>query len=266
MEELKQKARTIRKHILEMLTKSASGHPGGSLSSADIITYLYFKKMNYKKEDPNWPDRDRLILSKGHACPAQYAALAEAGFFSKDELKNLRKINSMLQGHPDIKTPGIEISTGALGQGLSIANGIALAGKLDKKPYRTYCIIGDGECQEGQIWEAAMTAAHHNLDNVTAIIDNNRLQIDGKTCDVKNIEPIADKFRAFGWRVLEIDGHDFKIISEAFEVAEQTKNKPTAIIANTIKGKGISFMENQCGWHGKAPSEEECNKGMCELT
>lgn len=265
MEQLKQKAKTIRKHIIEMLTKSGSGHPGGSLSAVEIVTYLYFNKMKYNPKDPSWPDRDRFILSKGHACPVLYAALAEAGFFPHNELSKLRKINYMLQGHPDTKTPGIEIPTGALGQGLSVANGMAIAGKLDKKNYRIYCLIGDGESQEGQIWEAAMTAAHYKLDNLTAILDNNGLQIDGKVCDVMGIEPVADKWKAFGWHVIEINGHDFKQIKNAFDEAEKIKQKPIMIIANTIKGKGISFMENQAGWHGKTPCEEECEKCLKEI-
>ncbi len=258
MEKLQEKAKLIRKSIIDMLAKAGSGHPGGSLSAVEIVTYLYFKKMRYKPENPKWADRDRFVLSKGHGCPVLYAALAEAGFFDKSELTKLRKINSMLQGHPDMKgTPGIEMSTGALGQGLSVANGLALAGKLDKKDYRVYCLIGDGESQEGQVWEAAMTAAHYKLDNIVGILDHNGLQIDGKVCDVMDIGSAVNKWKAFGWHTIEIDGHNFKEIEKAFEEAEKTKGKPTMIIANTVKGKGISFMEHNPGWHGKTPSEEE---------
>ena len=263
---LKQKAKEVRIDIINMLAEAGSGHPGGSLSCADILTLLYFEKMNVKPDDPKWEDRDRLVLSKGHAAPALYAVLAEKGFFPKEELKTLRKLGSILQGHPDMKsTPGLDMTTGSLGQGLSAANGMALAGKLDKKGYRVYVILGDGELQEGQIWEAAMTAAHYKLDNLTAILDFNGLQIDGPNREVKNIEPVNEKFNAFGWHVIEIDGHDFDQIDKAIEEAKATKGKPTLIIAHTIKGKGVSFMENQVGWHGSAPNEEQRQKAIQEL-
>ncbi|ABY92269.1 transketolase [Thermoanaerobacter brockii subsp. lactiethylicus] len=263
---LKQKAKEVRIDIINMLAEAGSGHPGGSLSCADILTLLYFDKMNVKPDNPKWEDRDRLVLSKGHAAPALYAVLAEKGFFPKEELKTLRKLGSILQGHPDMKsTPGLDMTTGSLGQGLSAANGMALAGKLDKKGYRVYVILGDGELQEGQIWEAAMTAAHYKLDNLTAILDFNGLQIDGPNREVKNIEPVNEKFNAFGWHVIEIDGHDFDQIDKAIEEAKATKGKPTLIIAHTIKGKGVSFMENQVGWHGSAPNEEQRQKAIQEL-
>ncbi|HAA63914.1 MAG: Transketolase domain protein [Caldanaerobacter subterraneus] len=263
---LKQKAKEVRIDIINMLAEAGSGHPGGSLSCADILTLLYFDKMNVKPDNPKWEDRDRLVLSKGHAAPALYAVLAEKGFFPKEELKTLRKLGSILQGHPDMKsTPGLDMTTGSLGQGLSAANGMALAGKLDKKGYRVYVILGDGELQEGQIWEAAMTAAHYKLDNLTAILDFNGLQIDGPNREVKNIEPVNEKFNAFGWHVIEIDGHDFDQIDKAIEEAKATKGKPTLIIAHTIKGKGVSFMENQVGWHGSAPNEEQRQKVIQEL-
>ncbi|EIV99677.1 LOW QUALITY PROTEIN: transketolase, beta subunit [Thermoanaerobacter siderophilus SR4] len=263
---LKQKAKEVRIDIINMLAEAGSGHPGGSLSCSDILTLLYFDKMNVKPDNPKWEDRDRLVLSKGHAAPALYAVLAEKGFFPKEELKTLRKLGSILQGHPDMKsTPGLDMTTGSLGQGLSAANGMALAGKLDKKGYRVYVILGDGELQEGQIWEAAMTAAHYKLDNLTAILDFNGLQIDGPNREVKNIEPVNEKFKAFGWHVIEIDGHDFDQIDKAIEEAKATKGKPTLIIAHTIKGKGVSFMENQVGWHGSAPNEEQRQKAIQEL-
>jgi len=263
---LKQKAKEVRIDIINMLAEAGSGHPGGSLSCADILTLLYFGKMNVKPDNPKWEDRDRLVLSKGHAAPALYAVLAEKRFFPKEELKTLRKLGSILQGHPDMKsTPGLDMTTGSLGQGLSAANGMALAGKLDKKDYRVYVILGDGELQEGQIWEAAMTAAHYKLDNLTAILDFNGLQIDGPNREVKNIEPVNEKFKAFGWHVIEIDGHDFDQIDRAIEEAKATKGRPTLIIAHTIKGKGVSFMENQVGWHGNAPNEEQRQKAIQEL-
>lgn len=264
--ELEQIACQIRVHIINMLEKSQSGHPGGSLSSAEILTALYFKEMNIDPTNPKWEDRDRFVLSKGHAAPVLYAALAEKGFFPKEELNNLRKVNSMLQGHPDMKgTPGVDMTTGSLGQGLSAAGGMALAAKIDKKDYRVYSIIGDGESQEGIIWEAAMFAAHYKLDNLTVFLDNNGLQIDGTNDEVMNIEPIDDKFKAFGWNVLKIDGHSINEIIKAIEEAKNTKGKPTMIIAKTFKGKGVSFMENQVGWHGKAPSNEDACKALEEL-
>ncbi len=264
--QLKEKARIIRKDIINMLTEAKSGHPGGSLSAVEIMVYLYFEEMQVDPKDPKNEDRDRFVLSKGHGAPVLYSVLAEKGYFPKEELMKLRKINSMLQGHPDMKeTPGVDISTGSLGQGLSAANGMALAGKLDKKDYNVYVLIGDGEMQEGQIWEAAMTAAHYKLDNIIAFIDNNGLQIDGFNKDVMNIEPIKEKWQAFGWNTLNIDGHNFEEIEEAIIKAKNTKGKPTAIIAKTIKGKGVSFMENQAGWHGVAPNKDQAEQALKEL-
>lgn len=265
-EELKSMANQLRIDIIEMLTESKSGHPGGSLSACEIVTALYLKEMNVDPNNPNWENRDRFVLSKGHGAPVLYAALAEKGYFSKDELMSLRKIDSMLQGHPDMKgTPGVDMSTGSLGQGIAAANGMALAGKIDNKDYRVYALIGDGECQEGLVWEAAMFAAHHKLDNLTVFLDHNGLQIDGRNEEVMNIEPIDEKFKAFGWNVITIDGHNFEEIFDALESAKKTTGKPTMIIANTIKGKGVSFMENQVGWHGKAPNSEESAKALSEL-
>lgn len=265
-EELKSMANQLRIDIIEMLTESKSGHPGGSLSACEIVTALYFKEMNVDPKNPNWEDRDRFVLSKGHGAPVLYAGLAEKGYFSKDELMSLRKIDSMLQGHPDMKgTPGVDMSTGSLGQGIAAANGMALAGKIDNKDYRVYALIGDGECQEGLVWEAAMFAAHHKLDNLTVFLDHNGLQIDGRNEEVMNIEPIDEKFKAFGWNVITIDGHNFEEIFDALESAKKTTGKPTMIIAKTIKGKGVSFMENQVGWHGKAPSNEQAEKALSEL-
>ena len=263
---LEETASQIRINIINMLEKSQSGHPGGSLSLAEIMSVLYFKEMNIDPSNPKWEDRDRFVLSKGHGAPVLYAALAERGFFPKEELDNLRKINSMLQGHPDMKgTPGVDMTTGSLGQGLAAANGMALGGKIDNKDFRVYSIIGDGECQEGLIWEAAMLAAHYKLDNLTVFLDHNGLQIDGTNKDVMNIEPIDEKFKSFGWNVLKIDGHSIEEIVEAIDKAKNTKEVPTIIIANTFKGKGVSFMENQAGWHGKAPSAEEASKALEEL-
>jgi len=270
IQELEQIALTLRKHIIEMTCRAASGHPGGSLSAADIITVLYFYKLRHKPNEPNWPDRDRFVMSKGHAAPVLYAALAEAGYFPKSYLKTLRQLGSSLQGHIDmLALPGIEMSTGSLGQGLSAANGMALAGRLDKKSYRVYCLMGDGECQEGQIWEAAMTSSHHKLDNLTAIVDHNKYQIDGKVSEIKNIQPLADKFKSFGWETLNCDGHDIKALISALEKAEKNKGKPTMIIAETVKGKGVPFMEDKpTEFHGRAPTKEEeqaALKALCEL-
>ncbi|GBF10566.1 transketolase [Tepidibacillus infernus] len=263
---LKKTANTIRQEIVKMVAEASSGHPGGSLSATDIVTYLYFHEMNIDPKNPKDPDRDRFVLSKGHASPVLYAALAEKGFFPKDELKTFRKINSRLQGHPSRKSlPGVEQSTGSLGQGLSSANGMALAGKLDQKDYRVYAMLGDGELQEGMIWEAAMAAGHYKLDNLTAIVDYNHLQIDGKVDEIINPAPIDEKFRAFGWHVIIIDGHDLNQIDSAVQEAKQTKGKPTMIIANTVKGKGVSFMENQVGWHGTAPNAEQLEQALAEL-
>ena len=266
LEMLKEKALNIRLGALEGIYSASSGHPGGSLAIADILSYLYFSEMNVNPENPADPDRDRLVLSKGHTAPALYAALAEKGYFDKSLLSTLRKFGSILQGHPDMKhIPGIDMSTGSLGQGFSAANGIALAGKIDKKDYRVYAILGDGESEEGQIWEAAMFGAHYKLDNLCAIVDNNGLQIDGKVTEVMNPTPLDEKFLAFGWNVYTIDGHNFDEIADALEKAKTVKGKPTAIIANCVKGKGVSFMENQVGWHGSAPNKEQYNQAMTEL-
>ena len=267
MEELEKKAKEIRKGIIEEVYQAQSGHPGGSLSITDILTVLYFKEMNIDPKNPNWEDRDRFVLSKGHCSPALYATLANRGFFNIEELKTFRNINSNLQGHPDRKhIPGVDMTTGSLGQGLSAANGMAIAAKLDNKSYRVYCILGDGEIEEGQVWEAAMTANKYHLDNLCVIVDNNSLQIDGKVEEVMSPYPIDEKFRSFGFEVIKIDGHNIEEIIKAFEVAKNIKGKPTCIIASTIKGKGISFMENQVSWHGKAPNEEQYRQAMQELS
>lgn len=266
IEELKNIAKTIRKDIIEEVYSANSGHPGGALSIADIITALYFNEMNIDPKNPKDENRDRLILSKGHASAALYAALAEKGYFPKEDLKTFRNINSYLQGHPDMKhIPGVDMSTGSLGQGLSAANGMAMMFKLDKNPARVYCICGDGEIEEGQIWEAAMSSSKYKLDNLCLIIDNNNLQIDGTIEEVMSSYPIDDKFKSFGFNVITINGHDFIQILQAFEEAKNCKDKPTAIIAKTIKGKGITFMENQVGWHGKAPSQQEYEQAIKEL-
>ena len=266
LEMLKEKALNIRLGALEGIYSASSGHPGGSLAIADILSYLYFSEMNVDPENPADPDRDRLVLSKGHTAPALYAALAEKGYFDKSLISTLRKFGSILQGHPDMKhIPGIDMSTGSLGQGFSAANGIALAGKIDKKDYRVYAILGDGESEEGQIWEAAMFGAHYKLDNLCAIVDNNGLQIDGKVTEVMNPTPLDEKFLAFGWNVYTIDGHNFEEIADALEKAKTVKGKPTAIIANCVKGKGVSFMENQVGWHGSAPNKEQYEQAIAEL-
>ena len=243
-----------------------SGHPGGSLSAADIFTYLYFKEMNVKPEQPDWEDRDRFVLSKGHCCPSLYATLALKGFFDWNELTSLRHVGAMLQGHPDMKgTPGIDMSTGSLGQGISAACGMALAAKLDNKDYRTYTVLGDGEVEEGQVWEAAMFASHNKLDNLVVIVDQNGLQIDGTVEEVAGIEPLDKKFESFGFEVIKIDGHDFEQIASSLDKAKTVKGKPTAILAKTIKGKGVSFMENQVGWHGTAPNKEQYEQATAEL-
>ncbi len=263
---LKEKAVAIRLGILEGVHAAASGHPGGSLSVADIMTYLYFSEMNVDPADPKMADRDRLVLSKGHTAPALYAALAEKGFFSKDELKNLRQVGSFLQGHPDMKgTPGVDMTTGSLGLGVSAACGMALAAKIDGKDYRTYAIIGDGESQEGQVWEAAMFAAHYKLDNLCFILDLNGLQIDGKITEVMNPTPHDKKFEGFGFNVILADAHDFESIEAAFAAARACKGKPSVIIANSVKGKGVSFMENQAGWHGAAPNDEQYEIAVAEI-
>ena len=263
---LKETAKNIRLGILEGVHAAASGHPGGSLSIADIMTYLYFSEMNVNPADPKNPDRDRLVLSKGHTAPALYAALAEKGFFSKDELKNLRQVGSFLQGHPDMKgTPGVDMTTGSLGLGVSAACGMALAAKIDGKDYRTYAILGDGESQEGQVWEAAMFAAHYKLDNLCFILDLNGLQIDGKITEVMNPTPHDKKFEGFGFNVIIANAHDFESIEAAFAAARACKGKPSVIIANSVKGKGVSFMEDQAGWHGSAPNDEQYAQAVAEI-
>lgn len=262
---LDEKARIIRKHIINMIFEAGSGHPGGSLSSVDILTALYFHIMHHNPSEPKWIDRDRFILSKGHAVPALYATLAEAGYFSAKELSSLRKIGSMLQGHPDNNVPGIDVSSGSLGQGLSIANGLALAAKLDNRPYKVYALLGDGECDEGQVWEAAILASHYKLNNLTAIIDRNGLQIDGPTEKVLCLEPLAGKWKAFGWHVIEIDGNKIEEIIAALDEAKRINGKPTMIIAHTFKGKGVSFMEWVSAFHGKTLSKEELKIALQEL-
>lgn len=266
IQELKSMSKVIRKDIVTMLTESASGHPGGSLSIADIVTILYFDEMNIDPKNPKDPNRDRFVLSKGHAAPVLYSALARRGYFDPAELTTLRKFGSNLQGHPNMNDlPGIDMSTGSLGQGISAAVGMALAGKLDNKDYRVFTILGDGELEEGQVWEAAMSAAHYKLDNLTAFIDFNGLQIDGDITKVMNPSPIDKKFEAFGWNVLVIDGHDIDEILNAIEKAKNCKGKPTVVICNTIKGKGVSFMENQASWHGTAPNKEQCKQALAEI-
>ncbi|MFR5264878.1 transketolase [Clostridium sp.] len=266
VEELRNIATTIRKDIVTMLTESASGHPGGSLSAADILTTLYFNEMNIDPKNEKDSNRDRFVLSKGHAAPVLYSTLARRGFFDVEELKTLRKFGSNLQGHPNMNDlPGIDMSTGSLGQGISAAVGMAIAGKLDNKEYRVYSLLGDGELEEGQVWEAAMSAAHYKLDNLTIFVDFNGLQIDGDITKVMNPSPIDKKFEAFGWNVITIDGHNFDEILGALEKARATNGMPTCIVAKTIKGKGVSFMENQAGWHGAAPNKEQCEQALSEL-
>lgn len=264
--ELEKMANEIRKDIVTAVHSAKSGHPGGSLSSADIFTYLYFEEMNVDPANPKWEDRDRFVLSKGHVAPGLYSTLAEKGYFPKEDLKTLRHTGSYLQGHPDMKhIPGIDMSSGSLGQGVSVAVGMAAAGKYDKKDYRVYTLTGDGEIQEGQIWEAAMWAGHRKLDNLVVIVDNNNLQIDGSVEDVCSPYPIDKKFEAFNFHVINIDGNDFDQIRATFKEARETKGMPTAIIAKTVKGKGVSFMENAAGWHGKAPNDEEYEIAMADL-
>lgn len=259
-------ATEIRKNIIISTNAAGSGHPGGSLSAADILTVLYFYKMKIDPKNPKMEDRDRFVLSKGHGAPVLYGTLAEKGFFEKEELTKLRHISAMLQGHPEMKgTPGVEMSTGSLGQGFSSSIGMALASKLDKRNNRIYVLLGDGEIQEGIVWEAAMAAGHYQLDNLTAFIDYNGLQIDGTNDEVMTVDPLPEKWRSFGWHVLEIDGHSFEEIIDAIEKAENTKSKPTMIIAKTVKGKGVSFMENQVSWHGTAPKKEDVEVALKEL-
>ncbi|MGR6837074.1 transketolase [Syntrophomonas erecta] len=266
IENLQEKARSIRRDIIEMLGQAGSGHTGGSLSAADIVACLYFAEMNIDPKRPDWEDRDRFILSKGHAAPVLYAALAEKGYFPREQLMTLRRLGSPLQGHPDMrKLPGVEASTGSLGQGISWAVGMALGGRMDNKAYRVYALLGDGEIEEGMVWEAVMAAAHYRLDNLAIFVDNNGLQIDGRIDDVLSPRPVTDKFKAFGCEVVEIDGHNLNEIMQALDHARNTKGKPTAIIARTIKGKGCSFMENKAEWHGTAPKADEVKRALAEI-
>lgn len=266
VDQLEDIAKQVRRDTLVMLNRAGSGHTGGSLSSVEILTALFFSKMKHRPHDPSWDQRDRFVLSKGHAAPAFYAVLARCGYFPLEDLVSLRKLGSHLQGHPDCKfTPGVEVPTGSLGQGLSMANGIALAVRLDGKTSRVYVFLGDGEVQEGQIWEAAMSATHYKLDNLCAILDHNHLQIDGTVEEVMNIEPLSDKWRAFGWAVININGHDYTQILTSLDKAEKTKGQPSIIIAETIKGKGVSFFENKVEYHGVAPTDEELERALKEL-
>ena len=264
--ELQKMANEVRKGIIEGVFNAKAGHPGGSLSAADIYTYLYFAEMNVDPKNPQDPDRDRFVLSKGHTAPGLYAALAHKGYFPVEELNNLRKVGCYLQGHPDMKhIPGVDMSSGSLGQGISAAVGMAIAGKLDEKDFRVYTLLGDGEIQEGQVWEAAMLAAHRKLDNLVVIVDNNGLQIDGDIAKVNSPYPIDKKFEAFNFHVINVDGHDFDALAAAFAEAKATKGQPTAIIAKTVKGKDVSFMENQASWHGSAPNDEQYAIAMADL-
>lgn len=266
VKELEKMAVIIRCDIIDMICTASAGHPGGSLSAADVVTALYFRIMRIAPENPDWPDRDRFILSKGHACPVWYAALAERGYFDKSHLKTLRQMGSILQGHPDmLKTPGIDMTAGSLGHGLPAGLGMALSGKLQKKDYHVFVIIGDGESQEGSIWEASMAAPNFKLDNLTAILDYNHLQNDDSVENIMPIHPVVDKWQAFGWHVIDIDGHDMAQVVAALEEAKSLKGKPTMIVANTVKGKGISYMENVCEWHGRAPCQEEADQALEEL-
>ena len=264
--ELENIAKKVRKNIVEMVYSAQSGHPGGSLSIADVLTTLYFNEINVDVNNPKMDDRDRVVLSKGHCSPALYSVLSAKGFIPEEYLKTFRKVDSYLQGHPDMKKiPGVDMTSGSLGQGLSVSNGMALSGKLNGQDYRVYCILGDGEIEEGQVWEAAMTSSHYKLDNLCVIVDNNNLQIDGTIGEVMNPNPIDKKFESFGFNVINIDGHNYEEIMNAFSKAREIKGKPTAIIAKTIKGKGVSYMEDKAGWHGKAPNEEEYKIAMEEL-
>ena len=263
---LREHAKEVRREIVKMLTEAGSGHTGGSLSAADIVAALYFYKMRHRPEDPEWKERDRFVLSKGHAAPVLYAALALTGYFDRELLTTLRRIDSPLQGHPSSKMlRGVEISTGSLGQGLSIANGMAMGLRMDGLDSRVYCLLGDGELQEGQVWEAAMTAVHYRIDNICAIVDNNGLQIDGFCCDVMKIEPITEKWKAFGWHVMDIDGHAMEQIVSALDEAERVKGRPSVIVARTVKGKGVSFFEGKAEYHGIAPTKEERDRALEEL-
>jgi transketolase len=264
--EMEAMAKKLRRHIVAMIGKAGSGHPGGSLSAVEILTALYFKLMRHKPIDPQWPDRDRFILSKGHAAPALYAVLAECGYFPVEELMTLRQMDSRLQGHPDCTvTPGVEISSGSLGQGLSFALGVALAGRLDRQDYRVYVLLGDGECDAGQVWEAAMATAHYSVDNLTAVVDRNDLQLDGWTRAVMDLDPFASKWQAFGWKAIEVNGHSLPELLAAFKEARRVKGQPTVIVAHTVKGKGVSFMENNNDFHGRAPNAIEIEIALKEL-
>ena len=262
---LKEKALQVRREILETINLAGSGHPGGSLSAVEILISLYFYKMKHKPADPRWVDRDRLIISKGHVSPVVYVTLANAGYFPKEELKTFRKLGTRLQGHVHVKVPGVEFNTGSLGHGLSVANGIALGSKMLNKSFKTYCLLGDGEVQEGSIWEAAMSASHYKLDNLCAIVDYNKVQENGLVNEIKNLEPLKEKWVNFGWHVIVVDGHHFEELFRALDESDLKKGKPTVIIANTIKGKGVSFMEGQAKWHGKAPNKEQLEKALKEL-
>ena len=263
--DLEEKARQIRRLIIRMLAKAGSGHPGGSLSATDLITALFYLFLKHNPQEPSWPDRDRFHMSKGHCCPLWYAVLADSGYFPVDKLWTLRQLGSILQGHPDKRTPGVDVASGSLGQGLSVSLGMSLGAKVDKKDYRVYVLLGDGEIQEGNIWEAAMAGAHFGRDNLCAILDSNGCQIDGRTCDIMNVEPLAAKWQAFGWHTIEIDGHNMRQIVDAYAQALTVKGKPTIIIARTIKGKGVSFMENVLEFHGRAPTAEEADRALKEL-
>ncbi|MCG8430326.1 MAG: transketolase [Candidatus Omnitrophica bacterium] len=263
--QLQEKAKHIRRLIIQMLAKAGSGHPGGSLSATDLVSALFFSVLRHDAKNPSWAERDRFHLSKGHCCPLWYAVLAESGYFPLEELWNLRKLGSILQGHPDNRTPGVEVPSGSLGQGLSVALGMSLGARIDKKDYRVYVLLGDGEIQEGNVWEAAMAAAHYKVDNLCAILDYNKFQIDGRTTDVMGLEPIVPKWQAFGWHTIEIDGHDMRQITAAYDEARGVTVKPTIIIAHTTKGKGVSFMENVVDFHGRAPTAQEAEKALKEL-
>ncbi|MFA5090701.1 MAG: transketolase [Candidatus Omnitrophota bacterium] len=265
VKELQEKARKIRRLIVQMLAKAGSGHPGGSLSSADLIAALYFAVLRHNPKEPLWPGRDRFHMSKGHCCPLWYAVLAESGYFTLDKLQTLRQMGSVLQGHPDRRVPGVEVASGSLGQGLSVGLGMSLAAKLDHKSYRVYVLMGDGEIQEGNIWEAAMALSHYKCDNLCGILDHNGFQIDGRTQDIMNLEPLVAKWQAFGWHTIEIDGHNIRQILSAYNEAENTKGSPSIIIAHTVKGKGVSFMENVVDFHGRAPTQEEARQALKEL-
>ncbi len=262
---LKEKARQFRKEILETLHLAGSGHPGGSLSAVEILITLYFAQLRHQPQNPFWEDRDRLIVSKGHISPGVYVTLANAGYFPKEELRTFRKFGSRLQGHVHTKVPGVEFNTGSLGHGLSVANGIALGAKMLKKNFKTYCLLGDGEIQEGSIWEAAMSASHQRLDNLCAIVDYNKVQENGPVNEIKNLEPLAQKWESFGWHVETVDGHDFEQLISAFNKFDTNKGKPFVILAHTLKGKGISFMEGQAAWHGKAPNTDQLKQALSEL-